>query len=65
MLDTVGRVHLRMKEDEIVCRIRYHEDRLRTAERQADFHRASLRQACLELEALPQESVVRGHLRAA
>lgn len=65
MPDGLDSVHLRMREDELICRIRYHEDRLRTAERQAEFYRAAVKQARLELESLPQASVVRAHLKAA
>lgn len=42
----------RMREDELVARTRYHEDRLKEAERLAAFHRIAWEAARAELEAL-------------
>jgi hypothetical protein len=55
----------RMKEDELVSRIRYHEDRLRAIEREADFHRVATEQARADLDALRQLPQRRPHLTAA
>ncbi len=54
-----------MKEDELVARIRYHEDRLRAIEREAAFNRAALDQARADLDALRQPPQPRPHLTAA
>lgn len=40
-MGTAEIVYVRMREDELLARIRYHEDRLQQAERLAAFHRAA------------------------
>jgi hypothetical protein len=42
-MGTAETLSVRMREDELVARIRYHEDRLRQAERLAAFHRLPAR----------------------
>jgi hypothetical protein len=64
-MDRPDLVQFRMKEDELVSRIRYHEDRLRAIEREAAFHRAALDEAHADLDALRQPSQPRPHLTAA
>jgi hypothetical protein len=64
-MDTSHMVQSRMKEDELVTRIRYHEDRLRAIEREATFHRTAAEQARADLDALRQPSQSRPHLTAA
>jgi len=44
--------YVRMREDELVARIRYHEDRRQQAERLAAFHRAAGEAARNDLTAL-------------
>ena len=64
-MDTSQMVHSRMKEDELVTRIRYHEDRLRAIKREATFHRAATEEAHTDLDALRQPPQSRPHLTAA
>ena len=64
-MDTPQTVLSRMKEDELISRIRYHEDRLRAIEREAVFHRAAAEQARADLDALRQPPQSRPHLTAA
>jgi hypothetical protein len=40
-MGTAEIVWVRMREDELLARLRYHEDRQREAERRAAFHRAA------------------------
>lgn len=58
-------LRIRMREDELVARIRYHEDCLREAERRVAFHRAAAEAARTELDALRQPVQTRPHLTAA
>lgn len=53
-MGTAETLSVRMREDELVARIRYHEDRLRQAERLAAFHRAACEVASNDLAALQQ-----------
>jgi hypothetical protein len=58
-------LYVRMREDELTARIRYHEDRLREAERLAAFHRAAGEAARADLNALRQPAPARSRLTAA
>jgi hypothetical protein len=40
-MNSAKTLDVRMREDELVAQLRYHEDRLREAERIAAFHRAA------------------------
>jgi hypothetical protein len=64
-METTETIYARMREDELVARVRYHEDRLREAERLATFHRGSGEAARAELNALRQHSGARPRLSAA
>ncbi|HXX39506.1 MAG TPA: hypothetical protein VEP50_15390 [bacterium] len=64
-MDRAQTVQSRMREDELVAQIRYHEDRLRAIEREAAFHQAAVEQARTDLDALRQPVTPRPHLRAA
>jgi hypothetical protein len=58
-------LYARMREDELTARIRYHEDRLREAERLAAFHRAAREAAHADLNALRVPAPVHSRLTAA
>jgi hypothetical protein len=64
-MKTVETLNTRMREDELVARLRYHEDRLQKAERLAAFHRDAGEEARAELNALRQHGGARPRLTAA
>jgi hypothetical protein len=64
-MKTVETLYTRMREDELVARLRYHEDRLREAERLAAFHRDAGETARAGLNALRQQAGARPRLTAA
>ena len=55
-MGTAEIIYARMREDELLARIRYHEDRLQQAERLAAFHRAAAEAARNNLTALQRPS---------
>jgi hypothetical protein len=55
-MGTAEIIYVRMREDELLARIRYHEDRLQQAERLAAFHRAGAEAARNDLTALQRPS---------
>jgi hypothetical protein len=64
-METAETIYARMREDELVAQARYHEDRLREAERLATFHRGAGKAARAELNALRQHAGGRPRLSAA
>ena len=64
-METAETVYTRMREGELIARIRYHEDRLREAERLAVFHRSAGEAADAELNALRKHAGARPRLTAA
>ncbi len=64
-METVQTLSARMREDELVARVRYHADRLREAERLAAFHRAAAEAAHTELNTLRRPSASHARLTAA
>ena len=64
-MKTVETLYTRMREDELVARLRYHEDRLREAERLAAFHREAGETARAGLNVLRQQAGARPRLTAA
>jgi hypothetical protein len=64
-METAETIYTRMREDELTARIRYHEDRLREAERLAAFHRGAGAAAEAERNVLRQRAGARPRLTAA
>lgn|GEM_PF-3888992 len=63
-MDRVRTLQCRMREDQLVAQISYHEDRLRAIERASAVHRAAADHARSDLEALRQAPCpTRPHLR--
>lgn len=58
-------LYARIREDELTARIRYHEDRLREAERLAAYHRAAGEAARADLNLLRQPTPAHSRLAAA
>jgi hypothetical protein len=57
--------YTRMREDEPTARIRYHEDRLREAQRLAAYHQAAREAARADLNLLRQPAPLHSRLTAA
>ncbi len=64
-MKTVQTLDARMREDELVARVRYHEDRLREAKRLVAFHHAAAEGAHAELNMLRQPGASHSRLTAA
>jgi hypothetical protein len=58
-------LYARIREDELTARIRYHEDRLREAERLAAYHRAAGEAASADLNSLRHPAPAPPRLAAA
>lgn len=58
-METAETLYTRMREDELNARIRYHDDRLREAERLAAFHRGAGEAARTQLNVLRQTAGAR------
>lgn len=64
-METTQTLYVRMREDELVARARYHEDRLREAKRVAAFHQAAAEGAHAELNMLRHTGAPHSRLTAA
>ena len=64
-METAETLDIRMREDELTARIRYHEDQLREEERLAAFHRNAMEAARAEQNALRQPAPAHPRLNAA